>query len=134
MIMRLLSNSMPWLLAVLIGLAVFAGMYAKQMAAERDAAVERTERAEQRADVLSSALAWQRRQNEIVNDALTERDEQLEQIASDVRARRDALDTLEADDADMRDWSAEPVPDAARDWVRDLPASSGNNRSVADDT
>lgn len=120
MIRRLLGSATPWLLAGLIGLAVYSHMQAQRYAAERDAAVERTQRAEQRAELMRRGMEWQRDQIATLNAVVAEREATLDEIASDMRASRQALTTLERYDAPSRDWSSDPVPDGIRDWLRDL--------------
>lgn len=115
-IKRLLGNAMPWLLAGLLGFAAYAYAQANRYEAERDTAI-------QQADMFAASLAWQKQQTIALSNALARRDDQLQQIADGLDAQQLSLDILERDDEPTRDWSAEPVPNAIADWVRQLPAS-----------
>lgn len=119
----LLTSVTPWLLALLIGVAVYQGMRAMQLEAERDQTQARAERAELRAEALQRGIEWQREQMAATREALIIRDEQLAAITREIRASQADLDNLERTDAATADWSDQPVPDAVRSWVRDLPAT-----------
>lgn len=127
MIGRLLSSVTPWLLAALIGVAVYQGMQAMRYEAERDRAMDRVERAELRTEALQRGMEWQREQLAATREALTIRDEQLATITREIRARQADLDNLERSDAATADWSDQPVPDAVRRWVRDLSATGAGD-------
>lgn len=123
----LLTSVTPWLLALLIGVAVYQGMRAMQLEAERDQARARVERAELRAEALQRGIEWQREQLAATREALIIRDEQLAAITQEIRASQAELDNLERTDAATADWSDQPVPDAVRRWVRDLPATGAGD-------
>lgn len=127
MINRILTSVTPWLLALLIGVAVYQGMQSMRHEAERDRALERVQRAELRADALRRGLEWQRDQLAATREALTIRDEQLAVITREIRASQAELDNLERSDAETADWSDQPVPDAVRRWVRDIPAAGARD-------
>ncbi|WFM72947.1 hypothetical protein [Halomonas sp. CKK8] len=127
MITRLLTSVTPWLLALLIGVAVYQGMQSMRYETERDRAMERVERAELRAEALQRGMEWQRDQLAATREALTIRDEQLATITREIRASQAELDNLERSDAATADWSDQPVPDPVRRWVRDLPAAGAGD-------
>lgn len=127
MISRILTSVTPWLLALLIGVAVYQGMQSMRYEAERDSALERVERAELRVEALQRGMEWQRDQLAATREALTIRDEQLATITREIRASQAELDNLERSDAATADWSDQPVPDAVRHWVRDLPAAGAGD-------
>ncbi|MCB8889944.1 hypothetical protein [Vreelandella malpeensis] len=120
MISRLLSGAMPWLLAGLIGLLVFQFQYAQRLDAERQLAEAREEHERTRADILLANQRERRRQNEILNRSLAERDRLLGEIADDMSASRTALEQLGETDAESREWMDSPVPAGIADWVRQL--------------
>lgn len=125
MIMRLLGNAMPWLLALLLGAAIFAGMQARQYAAERDAALVEVERAEQRAARLGEVMSWQRDQIRSLSSALAARDERLASDSTEINQRRDTARQLERDDDATGEWADQPVPAATREWLRNLGSDTG---------
>ncbi len=115
-----LGQVTPILLAVLLGIAVFAGMQARQYASERDAAEARAELETQRAEAFGEVMDWQRDRMRALNAALEERDQQLAEDRRVIDQRRAAARRLERDDEDSADWAGRAVPAAVRRWVRDL--------------
>lgn len=131
-IKRIFGNAMPWLLAALLGFAVFQYMRAATLTAQRDTAQERFDREVARSAALQSTLDWHRQQKILINRVLSEREVTLDAIASDMGAQRQTLDTLEQNNAETRDWAAQPVPDSVARWVRNLGAEAGADRDDAD--
>ncbi|MDW5376826.1 hypothetical protein R6258_07815 [Halomonas sp. HP20-15] len=131
-IKRIFGNAMPWLLAALLGFAVYQYMRADTLTAERDAAQERVDRELARSAALQSALDWHRKQEVLINRVLSEREDALGAIASDMAAQRQSLNTLERNNAETRDWAAQPVPDSVARWVRQLGADAGADRDDAE--
>lgn len=121
---RLLSGVLPWLLAGLLGMAVYQHTQAQRYAAERDAAQARAARAEDRAAILIEHQQWQRAQIDAMTAALHERDAQLSRDAELMNLVRQAARNLERDDAETADWADQPVPGAVRIWLRDLSADA----------
>ncbi len=121
MIARLLRSVTPWLLAVLIGIAVYAGMQARHYADQAAVAEARVARAEDRAAILLEHQRWQNRQIETMTHALRERDERLRRDAEMIDLVRQAARDLERDDAETADWADQPVPAAVGEWLRSLP-------------
>lgn len=113
-IKRFLANPMPWLLAGLLGFAVYYYTVADRYEAERD-------KAEMRADALKSAIDWQRDQIMILQASLAEREALIQADREDIALKLDSLNALERNDEPTRDWSAEPLPAAVGDWLRKLP-------------
>lgn len=134
MIMRLLGQVTPWLLALLLAAAVFAGMQARQYAAERDAALVEVERAEQRATALGEVMDWQRDQIRSLSNALAVRDQQLADDSTAINQRRDTARQLERDDDATAAWADRPVPDATRQWLRDLATDTASGSADAERT
>lgn len=131
MIVRLLSSLTPWLLAVLIGIATYAGMQARHYAEQADNAEARVARAEDRAAILLEHQRWQRQQISNLGSALQTHDEQLQRDDALLDLVRQAVRDLERDDAETGDWAAQPVPAAVGDWLRTL--SGDDNGAGAGD-
>lgn len=130
-IKRVLGNAMPWLLAALLGFAVYQYMQAARYSAERDAARAQAETNAARAAALQSALDYRRAEAERLDAALTARDQAIAEANNEIQAKRSELAELERNDAETRDWAAQPVPDATAGWVRNLGAEAAADR---DDT
>ena len=128
MIARLLRAVPLW--AWLIAAAALAGglgwLRLEAVTAQRDAALAQVETAEARAAALQSGLDY-RAEAQRLNAALAEREESLAEASEEIQAKRDALAQLERNDAAIRTWSDEPVPDAVRSWVRQLGTEAGDH-------
>lgn len=119
-----LLRQIPATVLLVIALAaavVYQYAQTERYQAERDTAQARVTRAEERAEALGEVMDWQRDQMRSLARALDTRQAQITADAQAMTAKRDALTALERDDAPTRDWSAEPVPSAVADWLRDLP-------------
>ncbi|RAH37422.1 hypothetical protein [Halomonas sp. SL1] len=127
---RLLKGALgqvtPILLAMLLAIAVFAGMLARQYAAERDAAEARATVADNRAEAFGEMLDWQRDRMRLLTDALEQRDQRLAEDRRAIDQQRDAARRLEHDDAETADWAGLPLPDDVQRWVRDLDAGAAD--------
>lgn len=136
MIGRLFRLLPGWLW--LLGAAGVAGLLGwwrlEAVTAERDLAVQQAAQAQQDVEQKQQALDWQRAQATALSVALAARSDALEQIRQDMTRQRQALDQLEANDADTRDWAGQPVPSAVAGWVRDLSASGRDGDDDADNT
>ncbi|MCT8506153.1 hypothetical protein [Chromohalobacter moromii] len=136
MIARLLRMLPVW--AWLLGAAGVGGLLGwwrlEAVIAERDLAEEQAEQAKQNVEQMQQALDWQRAQATALSVALAARSDALEQIRQDMTRQRQALDQLEANDADTRDWAGQPVPSAVAGWVRKLGASGRDGDDDADNT
>ncbi|WP_152561237.1 hypothetical protein [Halomonas salina] len=130
-----------WAWAALLAAALAAGgwLYVQGVEASRDAAV--AQRAAARADLeksqgevaaLTSALEWRRENARRLLAALEQREQALAAARDRINEHRAALDRLEANDAEVRDWAAEPLPDAVADWLRALPDADGAGAGDAD--
>lgn len=120
MITRLLGSVTPWLLAVLIGIAVYAGMQARHYADQAAMAQARVARAEDRAAILLEHQRWQRQQLENLAQVLEARDAQLERDGELIDLVRQAARNLEANDEETAHWAEQPSPAAVDDWLRKL--------------
>lgn len=120
----------------LLGAAGVAGLLGwwriEAVTAERDLAEERAAQAKQNVEQMQQALDWQRAQASALSVALEARSTALERIRQDMTRQRQALDQLEANDADTRDWASQPVPGAVADWVRKLGAPGRDSDDGAD--
>ncbi|XKE45739.1 hypothetical protein LG302_00940 [Halomonas organivorans] len=134
MIARLLKGALgqvtPILLAALLGIAIFAGMLAKQYAGERDAAEARAELEAQRAEAFGEVMDWQRDRMRALSAALEVRDQRLAEDRRAIDQHRAAARRLERDDDATAAWADQSVPAATRRWLRDLdrapaPAAGG---------
>ena len=134
MIGRLIRLLPGWLwLLLAAGAACLLGWWRiEAVTAERDLAQQQVAKARASADQMQQALDWQRAQATALSVALAARSDALEQIRQDMTRQRQALDQLEANDADTRDWARKPVPSAVDDWVRKLSASSRDGDDVSD--
>lgn len=132
----LLRNVTPWLMAVLIGVAVFAGMQARHYASKFEDAQAEIVRSEERAEALLEHQRWQRRRVEALGAALDERAEQMQRDNQLMDLVRSTARRLEQEDAETADWASQPVPGAVGRWVRQLNAEDGDSAGgdVADDT
>jgi hypothetical protein len=117
---RLLGGALPWVLAALLGITVYAGMQARQYALEASEHQARAERAEDRAEILLEHQRWQRKQLQTLALVLAKRDEQLQRDDELIDLVRQAARNLERDDAETADWAGQPSPAVVRDWLRDL--------------
>lgn len=120
MISRLIGSVTPILLALLLGIAVYAGMQARHYADQASDAEARVARAEDRAAILLEHQRWQNQQIETMAAALGARDEQLQRDGELLDLVRQAARNLERDDAKTADWAGQPSPAAVRQWLRDL--------------
>src|SRR5690625_7668703 len=75
---RVLRSATPWMLAVLLAIAVYAYMRAEHHADRADAIQANLVRAEQRADILLEQHRCQRRQIETMTAVMQVRDERME--------------------------------------------------------
>lgn len=125
----LFRNATPWLLASLIGIAVYSGMLAQQYATERDAAQARTKRADERATHLAAVMDWQREQLETLHAALDVRDDELANARQDIEHRRAEVQALERDDSATGEWASGFVPAAVDEWLRRIDDTSARSES-----
>ena len=121
MISRILASVTPWLLAMLIGIATYAGMQARHYAGAAAEAEARVVRAEDRAAILLEHQQWQNGQIESMTLVLQARDDQLQRDDQLLDLVRQAARDLERDDAETGDWADRPVPAAVGEWLRSLP-------------
>lgn len=128
----LLRSATPWLLGVLIGVAVYAGMQARQYAEQLSETEAQLTRAQERAEILLAHQQWQKRQMEQMTAALRDRDERLQREGELVDLMRQAARDLERTDAETADWADQFVPSAAREWLRRLPAKDGASAGDSD--
>ncbi|WP_152483274.1 hypothetical protein [Halomonas sp. THAF5a] len=126
MIRRILSAGPVWLLAVLLGITVYAGMQARHYAEALGASQARVARVEDRAAILLEHQRWQNRQIATMTEALGERDERLLRDGELLDLVRQAARNLERDDAKTADWAGQPSPAAVRQWLRDLRTGAGH--------
>lgn len=131
----MLRNLTPLLMAVLIGVAVFAGMQARHYASKFEDAQAEIIRGEERAEALLEHQRWQRRRVEALGAALNERDKQMQRDTQLMGLVRSAARRLEQEDAETVDWASQPVPSAVGSWVRQLTTEDGDSAGggVADD-
>lgn len=124
-----LRSATPWLMAGLIGVAVYSGMQAKQYAVELDQARDSIE-------ALSTTLEWQRGQLTDLHQALQARDDRLALEREHIDQSRAAAGELERNDEEVADWAGSSVPGPIDEWLRRLqaPADAGdaNGASNAD--
>jgi septal ring factor EnvC (AmiA/AmiB activator) len=123
-----------WLwLALAASLLFGAGwLRLQQVEAERDRAIAQLEASRGEMDALEKALTWRREQAQRQAAALAEREQALALADETIRAHRDALAQLERDDAETRDWAAEPVPDAVAEWLQRLAGPDGKRADPGD--
>ena len=131
----MLRNVTPLLMAVLIGIAVFAGMQARHYASKFEDAQAEIVRGKERAEALLEHQRWQRRRIEALGAALDERAEQMHRDNQLMDLVRSAARRLEQEDAETADWAGQPVPVAVGSWVRQLTTRDGDSAGghVADD-
>lgn len=131
----LLRSVTPLLMAVLIGIAVFAGMQARHYASKFEDAQAEIVRGEERAEALLEHQRWQRRRIEALGAALDERAEQMQRDNQLMDLVRSAARRLEQEDAETADWAGQPVPVAVGSWVRQLTTENGDSAGghVTDD-
>ncbi len=127
MIMRMLGQVTPILMAVLLGIAVYAGMQARHYADLAEVGQARAARAESRAEILLEHQRWQREQIESMTATLDERDAQVERDDAIINLVRRAARNLERDDAETGEWADRPIPDAVDGWLLDLPGRDGDS-------
>lgn len=124
-----LRSATPWLMAGLIGVAVYSGMQAKQYAVELDQARDSIE-------ALSSTLEWQRGQLTELHQALQARDDRLALEREHIDQSRAAAGELERNDEEVADWAGSTLPGPIDEWLRRLQAPAGagdaNGASNAD--
>ncbi|MCK2042551.1 hypothetical protein KZO83_07600 [Chromohalobacter sp. TMW 2.2308] len=136
MIARLLRLFPAW--AWMLGAAGVAGLLGwwriEAVTAERDAAQLKSEQMQQNVEQMQLVVNWARAQSAVLSVALEDRAAELERIRRDVMEHRQALDQLEANDADTREWSGKSVPSAVADWVRQLSASGRDGDDDADNS
>jgi len=125
------GNLMPLLIAGLLGFSAYQWVQAGRLEEQRDASAQRAARTEQDNQRLQSALDWQRSQAVALSLALSARDEALANIQDDIGTRLRALDQLEADDAQSRDWGGDRLPAGIADWVRGLGADAAGGGADA---
>lgn len=131
----MLRNVTPHLMAVLIGIAVFAGTQARHYASMFEDAQAEIVRGEERAEALLEHQLWQRRRIESLSAALNERVEQMQRDSLLMDRVRSAVSRLEEEDAEAADWAGQPVPGAVGSWVRQLTTENGGSAGgdVVDD-
>src|SRR5690554_2217201 len=131
---RVLSSATPWMLAVLLAIAVYAYMRAEHHADRADAIQANLVRAEQRAEILLDHQRWQKRQIETMTAVMQVRDERLERDSEIINLLRQTARDLERADAETAEWADRPVPIVVDRWLRDLTAPADSAEPVPDDT
>ena len=131
---RVLRSATPWMLAVLLAIAVYAFMRAEYHADRADAIQANLVRAEQRAEILLDHQRWQKRQIETMTAVMQVRDERLERDSEIINLLRQTARDLERADAETAEWADHPVPIVVDRWLRDLTAGTDSAEPVPDDT
>lgn len=127
-----LLPSWLWLLCA-GGVAGLLGWWRLEaVTAERDLAEQQAAQARQNIEQKQLVVNWLRAQSAVLSVALEHRAAELERIRQDMAKHREALDLLEANDANTRDWAGQPVPSAVAGWVRNLGASDRDGDDDAD--
>lgn len=125
--LKLLRVVPRWAWAV-IALVVAAFLFLEhhqRLVAERDSAIGQWERVRLEANALQSALEWRRAQAARQLQALEAREAELETVKAEHSERLKALEQLEQNDEETADWASVAVPNAVRDWLRQLPREAG---------
>lgn len=129
-----LRSVTPWLLAVMLGVAVYAGMQARHFAISLADTQARAERAEDRALILLEHQYWQKRQIEVMADALEDREQRQRRDAEIMHLLRQTARDLEHADAETAEWADRPIPVAVDSWLRELTSGTDNAEPVPSDT
>ena len=121
-----------WLALGLAVLSALAFMQYRAVTAERDALAAQLERSQAEAQALESALEWRRQHARDLEAALAKRERDIQAAQQQIRGHLEALDRLERDDEQMREYLDSPLPPAVADWLRALPAQDGDRASAGD--
>lgn len=131
----LLSGLKPWLLGAVAAVVVGALVYVTHLQGALDDS--RTQQATTQAalDMTATSLAFQVERNELLVQALEEREQELNQGAQRIDQLRAQASALGADDADSNEWTNQRVPSGVHRWLRDLaaPGAAGSGASVVPD-
>lgn len=84
-------------------------------------------------DVTAATLAVQVERNQLLVQALDEREREIHDGAQRIDQLRAQANALGADDAESKEYGDQPVPIGVTDWVRRLtaPTAAGANDSSA---
>lgn len=116
----ILRNSTTWLIAILLGIATYAGMLANQYSIERDLAQERVERTLERNVELKARQEWMQGQMDRLHRVIRVRSEQMAEDKDHIDASREAAQALEREDEDIAEWAGRDVDGSIVDWLRKL--------------
>ncbi|CAO1663483.1 hypothetical protein NYA30BAC_01972 [Halomonas sp. NYA30] len=120
-----------WVVALVFVLAFSLLGFIQGVVSERDQAVSELETSRLETRALESALEWRRTQAAKQLQALELREAELQRVRAGHQQQLDALNQLEQNDEETADWTGVALPNAIRDWVRQLPGEGG--RSDRDD-
>jgi len=86
-------------------------------------------------DVTAATLAVQVERNQLLVQALDERERELNDGAQRIESLRAQANALGADDAESKEYGDQPVPIGVTDWVRRLttPAANDSGATVVPD-
>ena len=131
---RVLRSATPWMLAVLLAIAVYAFMRAEYHADRADEIQANLVRSEQRAEILLDHQRWQKRHMEAMAAVMEDREKRLERDMQIINMMRQSARDLERTDAETAEWADHPVPIVVDRWLRDLTAGADSAEPVPDDT
>ncbi|WP_136247946.1 DUF4200 domain-containing protein [Halomonas borealis] len=109
-----------WVGLLAIVLTWLGWLQLERVTAQRDAALAELNSTRGEIAALESGLEWRRENARRLMAALEQREQALTAARETIRGHREALDRLEDDDAEVRDWLSDPVPGGVADWVRQL--------------
>lgn len=115
-----------WIAALAIVLVFSLRGFIQGVVSERDQAVSELETSRLETRALESALEWRRAQAAKQLQALELREAELQRVRASHQQQLDALNQLEQNDEETADWTGVALPNAIRDWVRQLPGESGS--------
>ena len=118
-----------------MGLAVagaLAFMQYRTVTAERDALASQLERSQAETQALESELEWRRQHARDLEAALANRERDIQAAEKQIRGHLEALDRLERDDEQVREYLDSPLPPAIAEWVRALADPNGERAGDAD--
>jgi hypothetical protein len=135
MLSRLIARVMPW--ALVIALVVGAGLIWRLSGLQDQLTEARQANASTQAtlDVTAATLAVQVERNQLLVQALDERERELNDGAQRIESLRAQANALGADDAESKEYGDQPVPIGVTDWVRRLttPAANDSGATVVPD-
>ena len=119
--------------ALLAALLAGAGwMQYRTVTAERDALAAQLERSQAETQAMESALEWRRQHARDLEAALARRERDIQAAQQQIRGHLEALDRLERDDDQVREYLDSPLPATVADWVRALAAQDGDRAGDGD--